>query len=135
MVWHVAAARSWHAIDVDEQALVWIARVVGEHTVVDVFLGALAVVAGSKGTAGGIREQTGLHSGGLGIIMDIVDNDSPLASYVLGSFGHGVDDVTGAGVALGARPVGDIVRVMTRRCACVKGIVKMFLLVVGYVLD
>ena len=75
--------------DVDEQALVGVTGVIGQHPLVDVLLSTLALVAGSQKTASRVRRQTSLQPGGLSVVMSI-DNDPPVSVDIPGSLGHGI---------------------------------------------
>merc|ERR1719234_2186954 len=57
----VAGAGAGQLVGVNEEAPVGVARVDGEHPVVDVLLGALRLVAGSQQPAGAVGGQAGLQ--------------------------------------------------------------------------
>jgi len=99
--------------------------------VVDRLLGAVALVAWSKSTAGSLWEQTGLKTGSLRVVVDIIDNDSPFALNILSTLGGGIDNIRGADVAFWTGPVGDIIGRVTSGGTSVVGVVKGFLLVLG----
>lgn len=90
---------------VDEQTLVGVTRIEGEHPVVDVLLDALALVARGQGAASGFGEQAALNALGLGVVSDVLDNNAPFAVDVLGAEGAGVLDVARADEAFAANPV------------------------------
>jgi len=94
-------------------------------------LGAVALVAWSKSTAGSLGEQASLNTGGLRVVVDIVDNDAPFTFNILSTFGGGIGDVRGADVAFWTSPVGDIIRRITSGGTSVVGVVKGLLLVLG----
>ena len=125
----MAAAGGRQPVDVDEEALVRVARVVGEHAVVDVLLGALALVAGRQGATRGVRVQARLQPRRLRVVVDVVDDHPPFAGHVLGAARLAVNDVTGADVAGRAGPVGHVVRAVALRGARVEGVVEGGLLV------
>jgi len=99
--------------------------------VVDRLLGAVALVAGSKSTAGSLWEQAGLKTGSLRVVVDIIDNDAPFSLNILSTLGGGIDNIRGADVAFWTGPVGDIVGRVTSGGTSVVGVVKGFLLVLG----
>jgi len=99
--------------------------------VVDRLLGAVALVAGSKSTAGSLWEQAGLKAGSLRVVVDIIDNDAPFSLNILSTLGGGIDNIRGADVAFWTGPVGDIVGRVTSGGTSVVGVVKGFLLVLG----
>ena len=94
-------------------------------------LGAVALVAWSKSTAGSLGEQASLKTGGLRVVVDIVDNDAPFAFNILSTFGGGIDNVRGADVAFWTSPVGDIIRRITSGGTSIVGVVKSLLLILG----
>ena len=65
MLRQVTRARRRELEDVDEDAFVRVARVEGQHPVVDVLLGALGLVAGGEESAGRVRVKAGLEPGRL----------------------------------------------------------------------
>ena len=65
MLCDVAGASRCELEDVDENALVRVAGIEGQHPMVDVLLRALALVARSQKSASGIREKAGLEPGRL----------------------------------------------------------------------
>ena len=83
----VARAGGGEFVGVDEETSIGIARVDGHHAVVDVFLGALAVVTGGEETASGVGGEAGLEAGGLGVVVvavavlfrDVLEDDAPVA--------------------------------------------------------
>merc|ERR1719341_1293904 len=101
------------------------------EAVVDRLLGAVALVAWSKSTAGSLREQTGLEAGRLGVVVDIIDNDAPFALNILSTFGGSIDNIRWADVAFWTSPVGDIVGRVTSGGTSVVGVVEGFLLGLG----
>ena len=68
------------------------------------------LVAGRQESAGRVRGEAGLHPRRLGVVMDVVNQDTPLAVYVARALGHRVLDVGGAQVTLGPDPVAGVVR-------------------------
>lgn len=122
-------------VDVDEETLVGITGIVGEEAVVDRLLGAVTLVAGSKGAASSLREQTSLQTGRLGVVVNVVDNDTPLALHIQGTLGHGIDDVRGADVTLGTTPVGGVVGRVPSGGTSVVGVVEGLFLLLGHHVD
>ena len=102
---NVARAGRWQLVDVDEETPLRIARVEGEHAVVDVLLDAGAAIARSQCAASGFGEQTGLDALGLRVVMDVLDDNSPFAQDVGGADWAGVFDVAGADETFTADPV------------------------------
>ena len=131
----MAAAGGRQPVDVDEEALVRVARVVREHAVVDVLLGALALIAGRQRAAGGLRVLARLQPGRLRVVVDVVDDDAPLAGHVLGTTRLRVGHVTGADVAGRAGPVGDVERTVALGRARVVAVVEGGLLLGAQTVD
>lgn len=112
----MARAGGGEFVGVDEETSIGIARVDGHHAVVDVFLGALAVVTRGEETASGVGGEAGLEAGGLGVVVvavavlfgDVLEDDAPVAFDVDGAADLGVVDGGGAEVALGSGPVAEI---------------------------
>ena len=65
-------ASAGELVGVDEEAAVGVAGVHGQHPVVDVLLGALALVAGGQQAARGVGVQAGLQAGGLRVVVATV---------------------------------------------------------------
>lgn len=109
MLRQVTRARRRELEDVDEDALVGVAGVEGQHPVVHVLLGALGLIAGCKKSTSGVRVEAGLKPSGLRILLDAVDDGPPLTVHVPGALRGGVDDLRWAEVALRSDPVGGII--------------------------
>ncbi len=85
---------------------------------VDVLLGALAVIAGCEEAAGRVRGEAGLQAGGLGVVVvtvsvllgDVLQDDAPVSLHVDGAADLGVVDLRRAEVSLGPGPVGQVER-------------------------
>lgn len=113
----MARAGRWQLVGVDEESPVWVARVDGDHAVVDVLLGALALVAGGEEPAGRVWGLARLQAGGLGVVVvsvsvllgDVLQDDPPVALDIDGAPDLGVPNVRGAEVALGSNPVGGVI--------------------------
>merc|ERR1739844_633168 len=88
--WDVTGAGTGELVGVDEESSVGITGVQGEHPVVDVLLGTLGLVAGGQQSAGAVGEQTGLQSGGLGVVVvpiavalrDVLEDDPPVTLHI-----------------------------------------------------
>ena len=143
MLRQVTRTRRRELEDVDEDALVWIAGVEGQHPVVDVLLGALGLVTRSQEPASRVGGPASLQPGGLGVVVlsvtvllgDVLQDDSPEAFDVYGAADLGVVDVRGAQVALGSDPVGGVIGRGSLGGSGVVAIVERVLLVLGDVLD
>lgn len=117
-------------VDVDEQALVRVARIEREHPVIHVLLDALALVARGQRTARSPREQARLDALGLRVVRHVLDNDAPLAVDVLGAHGASVQDLARADVAFTADPVA-----LVERLAIVQRVVKVLLFEGSHAID
>ena len=128
----VAGAGRGQLVGVDEETLVRVARVEGEHAMVDVLLQALAVVARSQGAASGAGEQAALDPLGLGVGRPglSLNDDAPFAFGVLGAEGADVADVGRADEAFTADPVA-----LVELVAVVEGVVESLLLFLGDSID
>lgn len=139
----VAGACAGQLVGVNEEASVGVARVDGEHPVVDVLLGALRLVARSQQPAGTVGGQAGLEPGGLSVVVvavavalgDVLEDDPPVALNIHCSGDLGVVDVGGAKVALRSNPVGGVIRRGALGGTTVVLVVKVFFLLLGDVLD
>ena len=100
-----ARAGRWQLVNVDEQTFAGIARVEGEHAVVDVLLEALAPVTWSQSAARSPRVIANLNALGLRVDIYILDDNSPFAFDVLGSDRTSVKDVAGADVSGTSDPI------------------------------
>jgi hypothetical protein len=104
-------------VGIDEKSTVRITGVQGEHSVVNVLLGTFGVVTGSQKAAGRIGGLAGLQAGSLGVVIvtigvvfgDMLENHSPVAFDVDGTFDFGVFDSGGAKVSLRSDPVGSVI--------------------------
>ena len=103
----VARASRWQLVGVDEDALVSIARIEGEHAVNGVLLEAFAEVARGQSAASGFREQASLGALSLGVSRpgDVLDDDAPFTGRVLGAQRTRVGHVAGAYETLTTNPV------------------------------
>jgi len=124
---------------INEESSVRITGVQRQHSVVDKLLCALGLVAGGQESAGTVREQTGLQSGGLGVVVvtiavtirDMLEDDSPVALNIDGAGDLGVVNIRGAEIALRSNPVGSVILAWSLGCSSVVAVVEMFLLRLG----
>lgn len=98
-------------VDVDEETLLRIARIEGEHAMVYVLLDALAAVARSQSPAGRSSVEAGFNTLGLCVVVDVLDDDAPLSVHIAGADRASVEHVTGTDVALISNPVALIERI------------------------
>jgi len=132
----VTGAGTGQLVGVDEESSVGITGVEGEHPVVDILLGTLGLVAGGQQSAGAVREQTGLQSGGLGVVVvpiaialrDVLKDDPPVALHIDSSGDFGVVNIGGTKVTLGSDPVGGVVLAGSLAGSSVVGVVELLLL-------
>lgn len=104
-------------VSVNEKSSVGVTGVNRQHPVVNILLGALAVVTGSQQPAGRVRVQTGLQSGSLGVVVvtvsitlgDVLQDNPPVALNIDSPGDLGVVNIAGAQVALGANPVAGVI--------------------------
>jgi len=135
----VTGAGTGQLVGVDEESSVGITGVEGEHPVVDILLGTLGLVAGGQQSAGAVREQTGLQSGGLGVVVvtvavalrDVLEDDPPVTLHVDGPGDLGVVNIGGTKVTLGSNPVSGVVLAGSLAGSSVVAVVEMFLLRLG----
>jgi len=110
--------------------------------VVNILLGALALVAGSEESAGRVREQAGLETGGLGVVVvtvsislrNVLQDDPPVTLHVDSTGDLGIVHIAGAEVTLRPYPVGGIIRRGALAGTGVVLVVKGLLLRLGDVL-
>ena len=65
----MAGASRGKLVGINEESSVGVTRINREHSVVDILLGTLAVVARSQQSAGTVRVQASLKPGGLGVVV------------------------------------------------------------------
>jgi len=114
----VARTSAGQLVCVDEEPSVWVTRINREHSVVDILLGALGLVARGEKTTSRVREQTGLKTGGLGIVVvtvsvslrDVLEDDSPVSLNIDSASDLGVINIRGAKITLGSNPVSCVIR-------------------------
>jgi len=113
----MARTSRWQLVGINEKSTVRIAGVQRKHTVVNVLLSTLGLVARSQKSASRVWSQASFQPGGLSVIVvsigvvlrDVLQNDSPVALNIDGPLDLAVDDLGGAQVPLGADPVAGIV--------------------------
>jgi len=138
----MARAGTGELVGVNEEAPVGVTRVNRKHPVVDILLGALGLVAGSKKPAGTVRSQAGLKAGGLGVVVvaitiafwDVLQDDPPVTFHVDSPGDLGVVHDGGTEVALRSNPVASIIGRRSLGGTSVVLVVKMFLLLLDNVL-
>lgn len=118
----VAGASRWHLVDIDENSFLRIARIEGQHTMVDVLLQTFASIASSESAARCSRKQTGLDPLRLRVSWpgNILHDDAPFTVSVHGTNGAGVKDIAGTDVSLVANPV-----TLFEGTAVIVGIIKV----------
>lgn len=121
---NVARASRWQFVKVNENSLFGIARIEGQHALVDVLLQAFAAIARSQSAARGAGEQANLDTLGLRVSRpgDILNDGTPFTVNVQSAQRAGVMDIAGANVSFLADPVGHL-----ESLARVVGVVVMFL--------
>jgi len=114
----VARASAGQLVCVDEETSVWVTRIYREHSVVDILLGTLGLVARGEKTTSRVREQTGLKTGGLGVVVvtvsvplrDVLEDDSPVSFNIDSASDLGVINIRGAKITLRSNPVSCVIR-------------------------
>ena len=94
----MARAGRWEFVGINEETSIRITGIYGDHSVVNVFLSAFALVTRGKETASGVWGLTSLQTGGLSIIVmaisilfwDVLEDDSPIAFNINGPADLGV---------------------------------------------
>jgi len=135
----VTGAGTGELVGVDEESSVGIAGVEGEHPVVDILLGTLGLVARSQQSAGTVREQAGLQSGGLGVVVvtvsislrDVLQDDPPVTLNIDSPGDLGVVNIRGAKVTLRSDPVSGVVLAGALAGSSVVAVVETLLLWLG----
>ena len=137
--WDMARASAGQLVGVNEESSVWVTGVQGEHPVVDKLLSALGLVAGSQESAGAVREEAGLESGGLGVVVvtvtitirDVLEDDSPVALDIDSAGDLGVVHIRGAEISLRSNPVAGVILGWSLASSSVVVVVKVLLLRLG----
>ena len=125
-----ARAGRWQLVNVDEQTFAGIARVEGEHAVVDVLLEALAPMTWSQSAARSPRVTANLNALGLRVDIYILDDNSPFAQDVGGADWAGVFDVAGADETFTADPVA-----LVELLAVVERVIEFLFLLLGHAIN
>jgi len=135
----MTGAGTGELVGVDEESSVSVTGVQGQHPVVDKLLGALGLVARSQEPAGAVREQTGLQSGGLGVVVvtvavalrDVLEDDPPVTLNIDSPGDLGVVNIGGTEITLGSDPVTGVVLAGSLAGASVVAVVETLLLRLG----
>ena len=135
----MTGAGTGQLVGVDEESSVGITGVEGEHSVVDVLLSTLGLVAGGQQSAGAVREQAGLQSGGLGVVVvtvavtlgDVLEDDPPVTLNIDSPGDLGVVNIGGTEVTLGSDPVSGVVLAGALAGSSVVAVVEVLLLRLG----
>jgi len=114
----VARTSAGQLVCVDEETSVWVTRIYREHSVVDILLCTLGLVARGEKTTSRVREQTGLKTGGLGVVVvtvsvplrDVLEDDSPVSFNIDSASDLGVINIRGAKITLRSNPVSCVIR-------------------------
>ena len=97
----MARAGRWEFVGINEETSIRITGIYGDHSVVNVFLSAFALVTRGKETASRIWCLTSLQAGGLCVVImaitiffgDVLEDDSPVAFNINGSTDLGVVNI------------------------------------------
>lgn len=135
----MTGASAGQLVGVDEESSVRIAGVHREHPVVDVLLCTLGLVAGGEESAGAVREQASLQSGGLGVVVvtvavalrDVLEDDPPVTLNIDSPGDLGVVNIRGTEITLGSNPVSGVILAGSLAGSGVVGVVEVFLLWLG----
>jgi len=114
----VARTSAGQLVCVNEETSVWVTRIYREHSVVDILLCTLGLVARGEKTTSRVREQTGLKTGGLGVVVvtvsvslrDVLEDDSPVSFNIDSASDLGVINIRGAKITLRSNPVSCVIR-------------------------
>ena len=113
----MARAGRWEFVGINEETSVRITGIYGDHSVVNVFLSAFALVTRGKETASRVWGLTSLQTGGLCVIVmaitiffgNVLEDDSPVTFNIYCSTDLGVVNIGWAQVAFRADPVGSVI--------------------------
>ena len=128
----MARAGRWEFVGINEETSIRITGIYGDHSVVNVFLSAFALVTRGKETASGVWGLTSLQTGGLSIIVmaiailfwDVLEDDSPVAFNIDCSADLSVVNIRWAQIAFGADPVGGVIWRWSLGSAGIIGVIK-----------
>ena len=93
-------------------------------------LDTFTAIAGRKSAAGRSSIEARLDALGLSQILDILNDNTPIAIHILGAHWPGVQDFRGADVALISDPVA-----LVERIAVVQRVIEMIFLHIGHSID
>jgi hypothetical protein len=104
-------------VGINKEPSVRITGIDGDHSMVNVFLGAFALVAGSKETASRVWGLTSLQAGGLSVVVmaitiffgDVLEDDSPVTFNINGSTDLRVAHIRWTQVTLRSDPVSGVI--------------------------
>jgi len=121
----VARTSAGQLVCVNEETSVWVTRIYREHSVVDILLGTLGLVARGKKTTSRVWEETGLKTSGLGVVVvtisvslrDVLEDDSPVSFNIDSTGDLGVVNIGGAKVTLRSNPMSGVIRRRSLRCS------------------
>jgi len=139
----VARTSTRQLVSIDEEPSVWVTRVNREHSVVDILLGTLGLVARGKKTTSRVGEQAGLKTGGLGVVVvtvsvslrDVLEDDPPVTFNIDSTGDLSVVNVRRAKVTLRSNPVRGVIRRWSLGSSRVILVVKRLFLRLGDVLN
>jgi len=135
----MARASAGQLVGVNEESSVWITWVQRQHSVVDIFLSTLGLVARGKESASTVWEQASLQPGGLGVVVvtvsisirNVLQDDSPVSLNIDSSGDLGIVDIGWAEITLRSNPMGGIILAWSLAGTSVVVIVKVLLLRLG----
>ena len=125
---NMTRASWWEFEDINEQSFVGITGVVSQHSVVNKFLGALALVAWSQQPACRVWSQACFHASSLRVIMNSIDNNSPVTIDITSSFWHGIFYIGWTQVSFWTNPMRSIIRGWSFGSTGVVLVIKMIFL-------
>jgi len=128
----MARAGRRELVGINKETSVRITGIYGDHSMVNVFLSAFALVTGGKETASGVWGLTSLQAGGLSIIVmaitvffgDVLEDDSPVTFNIDCSTDFSVVNIGWAQVTFRADPVGSVIWRWSLGSTSVIGIIK-----------
>ena len=97
----MARAGRWEFVGINEETSVRITGIYGDHSMVNVFLSAFALVTRGKETTSRVWGLTSLQTGGLSVVVmaitiffgDVLEDDSPVAFNIDGPADLGVVNI------------------------------------------
>ena len=129
---NMARAGRRELVGINKETSVRITGIYGDHSMVNVFLSAFALVTGGKETASGVWGLTSLQAGGLSIIVmaitvffgDVLEDDSPVTFNINGPADLSIINIRWAQVAFRSDPVSGVVWGGSFRSSSVVGVIK-----------